>query len=281
VLTANFLARLPALEQDFPIRAKNVWVQAFRDTRTSRRNLGDIVFAYRTPTELSAEETAALRSLLPVLDERIPFSEAPAAKKKLVACAGAATVGGGGPAADDAAPVGVLVVVSLLVLARRRPGRAAALAALVIVSAATTLSCRRSGLATGSDPRERAVVELLAGKPPYRIVPAAEPELVTTVTIDGLASSPADLPVAADVERARARIGDCLRVQLPEPVAVEVEFGADDNVKAARVPALKNADVRARVEGCWKNMWFEKKSFAPGSTARVSFRMTLKHELRE
>ena len=187
VLPANFVARVPGLAGAFDIRSKSIKVQAFRDLRTSRSHLGDALFAYQTPHDLSAADVAALRPLLPVLDPTIPPA-APAAlgDKKRPRCASSAI----GAGADTVAIPALLLVVAVAALRRRTRRRAASrlatanlAAVLVAASLLLVVACRRGKPSESGTPSERAVVALLSGHRDAPVPWAPEARLVSTVTI--------------------------------------------------------------------------------------------------
>jgi hypothetical protein len=233
VLAANFVAHTPGLEGNFPIRSKNVRVQPFRDLRTSRVGLGDILFAYRTPHTASRDDLAALRPLLPILDPSLPSADPLLVpEKKRSRCTATP-----GVAEPDAVALSGLVVVAVLggVRRRRRATKGARLAVVIgcLLLAALAVGCRRGKPVDIADAKSGAVIDVLLGRHP-NIQWAREAKVVTTVTIDdatidGTGTTPNDRLTR------QLLLGQCFRADAPHSIGVTFDVRDNGRINAASV----------------------------------------------
>jgi hypothetical protein len=233
-LAANFVAHTPGLEGNFPIRAKNVRVHAFRDLRKSRISLGDVLFAYRSPHDASRAEIAALRPLLPILDPSLSPADPQLVPEQKRARCTSSTVGA---EAADTVGLGALVAVAVLGAARRRRRAVRSRVALVVgalVLAGLGVACKQKPAAIAEpDPKSRAVLEVLMGRLPT-IEWAREARVVTTVRIidakvDGVPTEPHDLLAR------QKRLSECFEAEAPATIDVEFDVKAEGKMGARRV----------------------------------------------
>ena len=274
-LTANFLSRIPAVESTFPIRAKNVWVQPYLDLRTSRVNLGDAVFGYRGSHDLNADDVAALRPLLPALDARIapaPLDAEGTSAKRRGCSAGADAEG----AQTSLVLFLVGIGLTMIVLRRRRTGGAIAIAALGLAGA-STVGCQKR--ATVADEKERAVVELLSGRPPYTLQVAPAARLVTKLRVDAPTSDVAEArPTSAIVDRAKS-VAECLTTSMPDAMDLEISSNKVGSFESLKVVSPVDAAVAARVSECWYQSLGFDQLVEPRIAVKLRFHATVSQEL--
>jgi len=276
VATKELLAQLPALAKDFPIGARKVKVQRFRDLRKSRLHLGDALFAHRTPHEPTAAELPLLRPLLPILDPSIAPAD-PAAFPE--GGAASARCSSSSPRAEALWPVGLAAAVASMLVARRRapraprragpnrsPGRRAAvllrLVAVVVpiaIASLVVIACRPRTVVIAS-PSEAAVVALLSGKtfpPPL----AREAYLTATVTESDLRLVPPSNDVQLRLTDARSAFASCFsRGKARAPAGLDVDLAIDAAGVVTRAEVRRESPTAAPlpaascVEGVVKRM---------------------------
>lgn len=277
VLTANFLARVPALESTgISLRSKSAVVQPFLDVRTNRKNLGDAVFGYRSSHDLDADAVAALRPLLPALDGRIAPGD-PDAKPKARACGVTGALDGGRPTTTSIGVVAALGIAIAIGAVRRRRG-ALALAVLAAAASGAVVACRRASV---SDPNERAAVELLSGRPPYTLALAREAKLATTIKLDAPTVEAAGVAATGAIGDSEGYVASCVGISLPPSIDVTIdtkETGRVRAVKASATPALDSAAAQ-RLESCFESALYDKPLVAPGQVTKVTVHAAVSQDL--
>lgn len=273
VLTANFLAKIPAMETGFPIRAKNVWVQPYLDLRTSRMNLGDAVFGYRGSRDLDGDDVDALRPLLPVLDARIAPSDAEVGKTKRRGCSSVAA-GEGTPAGTVVAAAGLGIAI---VVARRRRGRGAVFAVVAVIASTSAVACR--GRASVKDEKENAVVELLSGRPPYTMALASTAKLVTKIRVDDVKSEIADIAPTSAIADSMNRIAECVRVSVPSKIDLKIATDRRGYLDTFTPATPLDPATSARLESCWRNALLASALVTPPGVVKIEVHTTVSQEL--
>lgn len=276
VAPAKLLESVPALQGVLDPRVKTLHVQPFQDRRTSRAHLGDALFAYTSPQELSREHVAALRPLLPVLDPSI----APAAPASLENVKRGSCASSRAPAEPDVIALAVVLALGAIALVRRARARAAtSVAVMLFVSVATLVACRRAAPLEVGAPNERAVIALLSGTGTKAIPWAPMTRVVATVTIG-------DVVMAPPVDDVRHRLADlgpvlarCFESKAPPSLDVELEIDEAGHVTRAHVRS--GAAEPPAGELCVERSVLAMKLLSAGTATKGSFRMTISQDLRE
>lgn len=275
VLTANFLAKIPALESGFPIRAKNLWVQPYLDLRTSRMNLGDAVFGYRGSRDLDADDVDALRPLLPVLDARIAPSDADVGTAKRQGCSSVGP-GEGTPAGTVLAAAGLGIAIAV---ARRRRGRGAGVFAVVALGIASSSAVACHGRASVKDEKEKAVVELLSGRPPYTMALSSTARLETKIRVEDVKSEIAGTTPTPVIANSMNRIAECVRTSVPAKIDVKIVTDNRGYLDTFTPTTPLDSATSARLESCWKSALLAQALVTPPGVTKIEVHTTVSQEL--
>ena len=275
--SSSFLKDVPGLDGAFPIRSRKLTVHAFRDLRTSRTKLGDVLFAYGSPRDLSREDVAALRPLLPILDPSItPAEPASVDGKKRPRCTSTVV----GSTSDTYALPALLIAAAIAGARRLRRRKMLSLGAVVacLVAAVLLGACRRQPVVIDAD-NERAAVYLLSGKHPAAIAHARPTTFAAAVTMDKLAFEPPVLDGYRTLDGLEARISTCFANGAP--AFVDVDVSLDQAGKVTSVETNSPTPMTPDARSC-AHFNVRETTFSPlGRPSRGSFRMTMLPVMQE